>query len=569
MIKRVLIFFMLVFLFPVSIFSQTGAAAVRDYVGVINQTYHPDIVSYLQKWKAVYTRQGQTNAARGIDIILSGAFGSGFLYNDARGNFYVITNNHVVAHAHTLSITFERSDGTTRKIENLSIIATDVETDLAILALPAGERPLVNRGLAFASRNVQEGEDVFSAGFPGLGRTPIWQFSRGMVSNANVRFPKSIDDETMMGPYIQHTSQIDAGNSGGPLLIAQTNAPGGFAVVGINTLQGINRQSANYAIPSNKIQEFINSSLNPRPATFRAALDARLEQFVTGFSSNKAAYPHIAEFLSVVCVGENAEWATDELDRRGSQSVKRAFLRTFTESIVDAMALAVAWSIESDLRTSSGALNVALKDVTGEGEQYTVVFSINNRDVESVWIREYGNWRIKTFGTIATGNAAERVVQTQAQRDRAARRANDPMGIQNDGHIEIGFSTLFDSVPAAFYASFGIASWGGINFYYGGEYFMNMGAYLGYAIPIPLEKIGLSPYFRIGVSITSFEPESSLDRIIEAGLLFGGGMKIFFAAVPNLYGNLGVQYVLTIDQKTSDRSNAFEFAMMLTVGYSF
>ncbi|MCL2229796.1 MAG: serine protease [Treponema sp.] len=565
--KKIISLFLLFLLVPLFVFAQTGAAALRDYVGLINQTYHPDIVSYFEKTKAEFIRQGETNAARIIDIILSGAFGSGFLYNDARGNFYIITNNHVVSQAHTLSVTFERADGTSRKIENLSIVATDVDTDLALLAFPAGERPPVNRGLMLATRAAQEGEDVFSAGFPGLGMTPIWQFSRGMVSNANVRFPKSIDDETMMGPYIQHTSQIDAGNSGGPLLVLQTNAPGGFAVVGINTLQGVNRQSANYAIPASKIQEFVNNSLNPRPATFRAALDARISQFLEGLSANKAIYPHIADFLSVACVGENAEWATQEMYRRAGQVVRREFTRKFYESVVDAMALAVAWTIENDIRPSTGSISASLKEVTGEGEQYTVVFTINNRDVESVWIREYGNWRIKTFGTIATGNAAERVVQTQAQRDRAARRASDPFGFQNKVHFEIGYATLFSNAPAAFYGSFGIAKWGGINFYYISDEYYSLGAYGNFTFPIPLEKIGLMPYFRIGLCSTI-----GIDTA-EIAVFIQGGLRLSSASTEGVYCNFSFQYNIAASGLSLQIKNPFDsifpIGLVLSAGYSF
>jgi len=564
--KHILLSFVLLFfLLPICIFSQTGAAAVRDYVGVINQTYHPDIVSYFEKTKAEFIKQGETASARVIDIILSGAFGSGFLYSDARGNFYVITNNHVVSHAHTLSITFERTDGTTTKIENLSIIATDVETDLALLAFPAGARPLVTRGLSFATRSVQEGEDIFSAGFPGLGITPIWQFSRGMVSNANVRFPKSLDDETMMGPYIQHTSQIDAGNSGGPLLISQANAPSGYAVVGINTLSGVNRQSANYAIPSNRVQEFINNALNPRPATFRAALDTQIELFINGLSANKAVYPHIAEFLSVACVGENAEWASEEMYRRAGQTVRRAFSRKFVESVVDAMALAVAWSIERDIRSSSGSINASLKEVTGEGERYTVIFTINNRDVQSVWVREYGNWRIRTIGNAATGDT-ERLSQSQAQRERAARAASDPFGMGRNGHIEVGFSTLFDAAPAALYGSFGVASWGGINIYYVDSDLLNFGVYANFNIPITLEKIGLMPYFRFGPCLIVCEALGN--ELFESrggiGFLIQGGMKVFFEAVPGLYGNVSYQYNLMLGSAAG-----IPMGLALSVGYSF
>ena len=274
MLRRSFLFFMiLIIIFPVCVFSQSTSSSLREYVGLINQSYHPGIVSYFEKLKAEFVKRGYPDAVKAVDIFLRGDTGSGFIYSDARGNLYVLTNNHVIAQAYTLSITFERQDGFKRKYENLRVIATDEENDLALLAFAAGDKP-VTRGLSFLTRAVNEGEDVYSAGFPGLGTTPIWQFGRGMVSNASVRFPKSFDDETLMGPFIQHTAQVDPGNSGGPLLIPQQSAPGGYTVVGINTLKASRRQAANFAIPINTIQTFITGALNPRPETYRAALDS-------------------------------------------------------------------------------------------------------------------------------------------------------------------------------------------------------------------------------------------------------------------------------------------------------
>ncbi|MDR2702122.1 MAG: serine protease, partial [Spirochaetaceae bacterium] len=230
MSKRFISIHVFVLVFPVYVFSQQ-AASLRDYVGLINQTYHPGIVSFFEKIKADLAKKGETDAVKAIDIFLRGDTGSGFVYSDARGDLYIITNYHVIAQSYTLSITFERQDGFKRKSENLRIIAADEETDLALLVFAAGDKP-VARGLSFFTRPVEEGQDVYSAGFPGLGITPIWQFGRGMVSNASARFPKSIYDETLMGPFIQHTAEVDPGNSGGPLLVVQQNAVTGYAVAG-------------------------------------------------------------------------------------------------------------------------------------------------------------------------------------------------------------------------------------------------------------------------------------------------------------------------------------------------
>jgi serine protease Do len=461
-------------------------------------------------------------------------------------------------------------DGTSRKIENLRILATDVEADLAILAFPAGERPLVTRGLTFVTRTVEEGEAVFAAGFPGFGRTPIWQFSNGIISNASVRFPKNPnddDDDTMMGPFIQHNAQVDGGNSGGPLLVAQQGAPSGFAVAGMNTLSATRRQAANFAIPANRIQTFINDALNPRPATFRNALDERLEKFVEGFGVNRAIYPHIAEFLSTASIGENAEWATDEMFRRASESIRRAFLRKFEESVVGAMGLAVAWTIEDSIRGSrSGLLRASIKEVTGEGEEYTVIFTINNSDVTSVWIREYGNWRIKTFGTVATGDT-ERIERRQNQRDR-----EEGMRAESHLRLELGYANLFDKSSAAIYASIEISNFYGFSIYFSDPDFWSFAFFVTTHFPIPLENIGLMPYVRAGFAYHHDEEYENWktffsDSFFTVSIILQGGLRVFIPGVPGLSGNIGYQY--NIFGYDSNYSRPFRMALNLSLGYSF
>jgi serine protease Do len=581
--RYIILLFVFILIFPVCIYAQQGATVLRDYVGLINQSYHPGIVAYFEKAKKEYEKQGEKDSAKFIDIILGGAFGSGFLYNDAKGNLYVITNNHVISQAHTISITFERADGTTKKIENLKLIATDVDADLAIMAIPAGDKPFVTQGLSLLTRAVDEGEDAYSAGFPGLGITPIWQFGRGMISNASVKFPKGITDETMMGPYIQHTAQVDSGNSGGPLLVAQRNVPSGYAVAGVNTLSGIRRQAANYAIPVKTLQTFINDALNPKPETFRSALDALLEKFVKGLGDNKAVYPHIAEYLSIACIGENAEYALEELFKRAPVSARRAFIEKSREDPIGAMDIAVAWTIEDSIRTGSSALKAAVKEVTGEGEEYTVTFTINNKDAKSVWIREYGNWRIKSFGSVAKG---DKDLLTKRQKEK---ETSEKLHTNNSFYFELGYANLFDKKTNAnaFYLSMDLFLFG-FNFYYVSPDLFSICGLFSINYPIPVGNFAFIPYGRFGmayirdVDYGRFKSPNNLpgDRfevivndvystIISP--IVQGGLKVTTSYIPGLYGNIGFQYNIPIPMigYDEDYKNPFKSSLVLSVGYTF
>jgi serine protease Do len=139
------------------------------------------------------------------------AKGSGFIIASSG---IIVTNNHVVKDAKTVSVTL--SDGSTYPAK---VIGTDPRTDLAVVKIDAG-RPLPYVELG-SSANVEPGEWVVALGNPfGLGGT----VTAGIVSALG----RDIGD----GPYdkfIQIDAPINEGNSGGPLFDQHGE------VIGINT----------------------------------------------------------------------------------------------------------------------------------------------------------------------------------------------------------------------------------------------------------------------------------------------------------------------------------------------
>jgi serine protease Do len=139
------------------------------------------------------------------------AKGAGFIISSSG---IIVTNNHVVKDAKTVSVTL--SDGATYPAK---VIGTDPRTDLAVVKIDAGRSlPFVELG---SSANVEPGEWVVALGNPfGLGGT----VTAGIVSALG----RDIGD----GPYdkfIQIDAQINEGNSGGPLFDQHGE------VIGINT----------------------------------------------------------------------------------------------------------------------------------------------------------------------------------------------------------------------------------------------------------------------------------------------------------------------------------------------
>jgi serine protease Do len=127
------------------------------------------------------------------------AAGSGFIVN---GNGTIVTNNHVVQGAKTITVTL--SDGTRLPA---TLIGRDPSTDIAVLRVHA-DHPLPYLDLGNSSK-VETGQWVVAMGNPfGLGGT----VTAGIVSAEG----RDIGD----GPYdsfLQIDAPINKGNSGGPL----------------------------------------------------------------------------------------------------------------------------------------------------------------------------------------------------------------------------------------------------------------------------------------------------------------------------------------------------------------
>ena len=169
------------------------------------------------------------------------AKGSGFIINPSG---IVVTNNHVVKDAKTVSVTL--SDGTSYPAK---IIGTDPKTDLAVLKINAG-RPLPYVELG-SSANVEPGEWVVAMGNPfGLGGT----VTAGIVSALG----RDIGD----GPYdkfIQIDAPINEGNSGGPLFDQHGQ------VIGINTAiltPTGGSVGIGFAIPSDMVKRVVSQLIS-------------------------------------------------------------------------------------------------------------------------------------------------------------------------------------------------------------------------------------------------------------------------------------------------------------------
>ena len=154
---------------------------------------------------------------------------------------YIVTNNHVIAHASQLTVTLNNN-----KTYEATVVGTDPNTDIALIKIEA-ERPLPY--LAFGdSDNLRLGEWVLAVGNP---------FNLTSTVTAGIVSAKARDLGRNQS-FIQTDAAVNPGNSGGALVNTNGN------LIGINT--AITSQTGAYigysfAVPSNIARKIVEDIL--------------------------------------------------------------------------------------------------------------------------------------------------------------------------------------------------------------------------------------------------------------------------------------------------------------------
>jgi serine protease Do len=132
--------------------------------------------------------------------------GSGFII-DPSG--IAVTNNHVVTGNATLEVLVGGSDESV----NARVLGVSECSDLAVIELEGEDYPY----LAWDEGEASTGREVVAAGFP-LG-DPEFTMTRGIISKADA---DGDTDWASVSSVVEHDANIQPGNSGGPLVDAET-----------------------------------------------------------------------------------------------------------------------------------------------------------------------------------------------------------------------------------------------------------------------------------------------------------------------------------------------------------
>lgn len=172
----------------------------------------------------------------------TGGQGSGFFIDN---NGHILTNNHVVEGAQSVSVVLHNGDTL-----DATVVGTDPQSDLAIISVDPTKVGTITTMTLGDSDSVKPGQMAIAMGSPyGLDGS----ITVGVISGIG-RSLLSITSRTIPD-MIQTDAAINPGNSGGPLL----NSKG--EVIGINTAIESSSSGIGFAIPINTAKAKLSALL--------------------------------------------------------------------------------------------------------------------------------------------------------------------------------------------------------------------------------------------------------------------------------------------------------------------
>ena len=194
--------------------------------------------------------------------------GSGIIIGKNDSELLMVTNNHVVEGADTLSVCFIDN-----QVYEAAIKGTDPENDLAVIAVPLdsiSDDTMSKIAVASIgdSDSLKVGEQVVAIGNAlGYGQSVttgiVSAVNRTLSSNSSDTQDSNASDDSSSATYIQTDAAINPGNSGGALL----NMNG--EVIGINSakLASTEVEGMGYAIPISRVSDIIDNLMNQTTRT--------------------------------------------------------------------------------------------------------------------------------------------------------------------------------------------------------------------------------------------------------------------------------------------------------------
>jgi len=212
--------------------------------------------------------------------------GSGVIISDSG---YIITNNHVIDGASTITVTLHNG-----KSYTATLVATDSETDVAVLSIDADDLTPVVIG---DSDKLEVGDTAVAIGNP-LGELG-GSVTAGIISGLEREI--TLDGETMN--LMQIDASINPGNSGGGVF----NDNGELVGLVVAKAASIDVEGIGFAIPINDITEVIDQLIDYGYVKGRTSLGVTLININDQQTAMSYRVDEIGVYVLQVTSGSNAE----------------------------------------------------------------------------------------------------------------------------------------------------------------------------------------------------------------------------------------------------------------------
>jgi serine protease Do len=165
--------------------------------------------------------------------------GSGMIISE---DGYILTNNHVVEDAQTLTVTM-----TSGEEYDATIIGTDSDNDVALIKIDATDLPTVSIG---NSDDIQVGQQVCAIG------NPLGELTNTLTVGYVSALDREVNTDGTPINMLQTDCAINPGNSGGPLFDMYGNVIG-ITTAKYSTSSSTTLEGLGFALPINDVMTLV------------------------------------------------------------------------------------------------------------------------------------------------------------------------------------------------------------------------------------------------------------------------------------------------------------------------
>ena len=245
-----------------------------------------DVYEHYANSVVAISNEGTTTNAFG-QVSATASSGSGFIISE---DGYIVTNNHVVSGAQTLTVTMTNGEE-----YEAQIIGADSENDVALIKIDATGLPAVSIG---DSDTIEVGQQVCAIG------NPLGELTNTLTVGYVSALDREINENGIPINMFQTDCAINSGNSGGPIFDMHGN------VIGITTAKysangfssGASIEGIGFCIPANDAMDIVSDLLQYGYVKGRASMGITCETI----SSTVIQYYNLPDGVLVRSVQEGS-----------------------------------------------------------------------------------------------------------------------------------------------------------------------------------------------------------------------------------------------------------------------